>query len=630
MQKKQIKMILARTATLRVRAALLQARRSMAGAAGAAGVDRAGTIKDTFHRRSRLFIPIQKEDPSDAALASHKLMVRAGLIRQLDHTAGLYMMLPLGLRVLDKIEAVVDTAMRRAGGNKLAMPILLPAALWKRTGRWDSAGPELFRLSDRRDGAFCLGPTHEEAFTELVASTVVSWRQLADGGLRLYQTDRKYRDEVRPRFGLMRGREFVMKDMYSFDADVDAARNAYAEVSASYGAIFSAIFGDEGTGWSRVEADTGNIGGSLSHEYQVHADVGEDLVLHCPRCNHAANQEKMAAPMTNTQSDNTQSDTPLGGEVVFRAKSSNTDAGLDAGPASFHVTVRGLPAGRQANALKIRSHLELDEEPTELGEDVRVEDADARAVVLRHGVDGDFLKAMPGDVCPSCYAPTDTAALEGTRGIEVGHVFYLGNKYSAAMGARFTSKEGKEVDAEMGCYGIGVSRIAAAAVERAGGHDADGIIWPDAIAPFRVLVTAAGGPRKGPAKDWLADQAQLLCTELVESSPSVVGYDGDDLVLDDRERESVGMRLGEASLVGYPWVVVVGRDALPEDRSQWESLVALDERVRSGEACAEVYERATKETTRVPIREVPRFLREHPRRSKSASEAIQLALQKCS
>jgi prolyl-tRNA synthetase len=563
-------------------------------------------------------------------------MVRAGLIRQLDHTAGLYMMLPLGLRVLDKVEAVVDAAMRRAGGNKLAMPILLPAALWKRTGRWDSAGEELFRLRDRRDGAFCLGPTHEEAFTELVASTVVSWRQLEGGGLRLYQTDRKYRDEVRPRFGLMRGREFVMKDMYSFDADVDAARAAYDEVSASYAAIFRAIFGNEGTGWSRVEADTGNIGGSLSHEYQVHADVGEDLVLHCPRCNHAANQEKMAAPLHNSamqghstsearHQDAVQTESRPRGEVVFRATLSSADAG--AGAATFPIAVCGLPTGRQANALKIRAHLELEEEPTLVGEKAGVEEEDSQStVVLHHGVDGDFLEAMPGDVCPACCAPADTTALESTRGIEVGHVFYLGDKYSAAMGARFTSKEGKEVNAEMGCYGIGVSRIAAAAVERDGGHDADGIIWPGAIAPFRVLVTAAGGPRKGPAKEWLARQAAVLCEDLVDTSPSVVGHDGDDLVLDDRERESVGVKLGEALLVGYPWVVVVGRDALPTDKAQWASVTELDRRVGTGEACAEVYERATKETTRVPLREVPQFLREHPRRAPSAGEAIQAAL----
>ena len=237
-------------------------------------------------------------------------------------------------------------------------------------------------MRDRRDGAFCLGPTHEEAFTELVASTVVSWRQLEGGGLRLYQTDRKYRDEVRPRFGLMRGREFVMKDMYSFDADVDAARAAYDEVSASYAAIFRAIFGNEGTGWSRVEADTGNIGGSLSHEYQVHADVGEDLVLHCPRCNHAANQEKMAAPLHNSvmqdnnnttsdarHQDAVQSESRPRREVVFRATSSNADAGADAAP--FSIVVRGLPTGRQANALKIRAHLELEEEPTLVTRDVR-------------------------------------------------------------------------------------------------------------------------------------------------------------------------------------------------------------------------------------------------------------------
>eukprot|EP00946_MAST-07B_sp_MAST-7B-sp1_P002335 g2335.t1 len=604
------------------RAAGATGARSLAASAPRRGEDGAGggpARASTYHLRSRLFVPTQREDPSDAVLASHKLMVRGGFIRQLDNTAGLYMMLPLGLRVLDKIEAVVDVAMRRAGGNKLAMPILLPAALWKRTGRWDSAGAELFRLSDRRDSDFCLGPTHEEAFTELVASTIVSWRQLADGGLRLYQTDRKYRDEMRPRFGLMRGREFVMKDMYSFDADVDAAHTTYSEVSASYAAVFRAIFGEEGLGWSRVEADTGNIGGTLSHEYQVHADVGEDLVLHCPRCNHAANQEKMASPPRRGARDSTGEDVDDSAAITLRA---NPNA-IGSSSSSFLVSVQGIPKGRRANALKIKAHLGLEEDPILAEEGSALMTEDDSAVTLQHNVDGDFLEAEPGDACPACYAPSDFAVLEGTRGIEVGHVFYLGDKYSAAMGARFTSKDGKEVDAQMGCYGIGVSRIAAAAVERDGGHDEDGIIWPDSIAPFRVVVTAAGGPRKGPAKEWLARQAQMLCENLVKTSPSVVGEDGDDLVLDDRERESVGIRLREASLVGYPWVVVVGRDALPENKSKWESVACLDEWAEAGESCAEVYERATRKSSLVPLREVPKFLREHPRRARSAKEAIQ-------
>ena len=581
-----------------------------------------------YHRRSQMFVPTLREDPADATVPSHRLLLRAGFIRQMDHTAGLYMTLPMGLRVLDKIERLVDMAMARCGGNKLAMPLLLPSSLWKRTGRWDTAGEELIRVQDRRGADYCLAPTHEEAFTELVASAVASWRQLDDGGLRLYQTGNKYRDEVRPRFGLMRSREFVMKDMYSFDADEEAAKRAYNEVSTSYSALCHAVFGSEGQGWSRVEADTGNIGGSLSHEYQVHADVGEDLLLHCSVCHHSANQEKMA---TIDITDNTTTSSEVNQTHVWY--------GIDQEGRPLCIHIGGIPAKREVNPLKVQAILGLREEPTQ---NITTDDNDndndndnnnddqGKVVQLVHGnrmedrTDNnypiDIIQAEPNDTCPACLS---SSCLTGTRGIEIGHVFYLGDKYSKAMKATYQDKNGREALIDMGCYGIGISRIAAAAVERLGGHDSDGIVWPEAIAPYRIAVVpiGGGGGKKGlVAREFLQQKAASLCLSLEKNGV----VDADDVVLDDRTRESPGVRLKEASLMGFPWLIVLGKTCLPaKDSGEWEDREALERFITNNDeeqngsmkqqGTVEIQERATGESVHLPYGNVVEYLKNHPR-----------------
>ena len=588
------------------------------------------TFTRAYHRRSQTFVPTLRENPAEATIASHQLLLRGGFIKQLDSTAGLYMTLPIGLRVLDKIERIVDLAMSKCGGNKLAMPLLLPSSLWKRTGRWETAGDELIRVKDRKDADYCLAPTHEEAFTELVGSAVASWRQLDQGGLRLYQTGQKYRDEVRPRFGLMRSREFIMKDMYSFDTDSTAAKIAYKEVSASYGALFHAIFGQEGVGWSRVEADTGNIGGSLSHEYQVHADVGEDLLLHCQNCKHSSNQEKMKSIQIEK-----------GMEI---GNTTHVWRGIEANGAVVHIHVGGIPQGRQVNSLKLQQVLHLREEPEEIERkkerkkerttEIETETTDSTdstdsadsadsandstpsVIHIKHGTDSinnndlftDLILVEEKDTCPSCAS----FPLNSLRGIEIGHVFYLGTKYSKAMNATYQNKNGRQELVDMGCYGIGISRIAAAAVERIGGHDSEGIIWPEAIAPYRVAILAIGGGGKKNkiANQFLNDRAIHLCQEL--NNQNVIH--SDDIMYDDRIRESPGLKLKEASLIGFPWVIVLGKKSLPsKNGNEWEDEKILNKWLDDGNGTVEIQERATGESVHLPYNEIVEYLNNHPR-----------------
>lgn len=537
-------------------------------------------------RMSRLFIPTLKEDPSDAEVISHKLMLRAGMIRKL--TSGIYSFLPLGYRSLRKVEQIVREEMNTAGAQEVFMPAVQPAELWKESGRWEVYGPELLRFKDRHDRECCLGPTHEEVITDLVRRDVRSYRELP---LNLYQIQTKFRDEIRPRFGLMRGREFMMKDAYSFDATEEGAEQSYRLMWEAYRRTFTRC----GLRFRAVEADSGPIGGSFSHEFMVLAHTGEDTIVSCDTCDYAANLEKAEIrPCRPAQSTGPGAqrrvETPgmstieqvsefLGvtPQELIKTLILQTDQGAVA------VLIRG---DHDLNEVKVKNFLNLAE--LELGdprtiaevtggplgfsgpvglEGIQIIADDAvrcltSAVVGANAKDfhlvdvnpqtdfrvdryGDLRSAQQEDPCPRC-----DGKLMLSRGIEVGHVFKLGVKYSEAMNARFLDAKGEERPMIMGCYGIGVSRVVAAAIEQ--NHDSDGIIFPPPIAPFSLIVTPVGG------QDGEIDEtAERIYTELWAN--------GIDALLDDRN-ERPGVKFKDADLVGVPFRVTVGKKALRQGR----------------------------------------------------------------
>nr|WP_246465371.1 proline--tRNA ligase [Atribacter laminatus] len=377
---------------------------------------------------SALFAPTLKENPAEAEVISHSLMLRAGMIRQL--SSGIYNILPLGLRSLEKIMNIVRRELNHADGQELLLPALQPGELWKETGRWDIYGPELIRFQDRRERDFCLGPTHEEVITDIARKEIRSYRQLP---LLLYQIQTKFRDEIRPRFGVMRSREFIMKDLYSFDRDYEGLKVSYQKMYDAYSKIFASC----GLEYIAVRADSGVIGGDVSHEFLIIADSGEEKVMRCPKCLVASTQE--------------------------------------------------------------------------------ISD------------------------CPECHA-----GMEEKRGIEVGHIFQLGTKYSESMKAYFVDQDGKEKPLIMGCYGIGIGRTMAAAIEA--NHDENGIKWPWNIAPYEIIII--------PVK--LKNQAGM---ELAESISQQLAHQGYETIWDDRE-VSAGYKFKEADLIGFPIQVIVGEKAL--------------------------------------------------------------------
>ncbi|RHY34506.1 hypothetical protein DYB32_000908 [Aphanomyces invadans] len=503
--------------------------------------------------RSSIFIPTTKEVPADAAIPSHQLLLRAGFMRKSSN--GIYMMLPLALRSLAKLEAIIDNHMHAIGCSKLSMPNLLHNELWKETGRWESSGPELFRVHDRRDVAHCLGPTHEEVFTSLVASTVTSPKALP---LRLYQIGRKFRDEIRPRFGLLRAKEFIMKDAYTFDVDREGAEVTYNLMVQAYHAILNEL----DVPIAQVEADTGNIGGSLSHEFHVLSGFGEDAILSCGTCDYAANVEKARGVVRDSP---TQPATFA--DVVDQIADSVVISYYhEALGSSTRVVAILTPAGREVNVLALKAHsVEVDNLtpcsaasidsslPVQYFIDsaVAVHGAPATAIV------GEFRQAKEHDGCPNCAE----GVLAAKRGIEVGcvhhgrssrlltwcrHVFYLGDKYSKTLGANFIDSSNHSQPMVMGCYGMGVTRLLAAAVESL--HDSHGIVWPQAIVPYRVVVV--GFAKK--ADDDVAVAARAMASTLASVWP-------DDVVLDDRWGERPGLKLTEAELIGYTWRVVLGK-----------------------------------------------------------------------
>jgi prolyl-tRNA synthetase len=529
-------------------------------------------------RYSQLLLPTLKETPSEAEVISHQLLLRAGFIRKL--TTGVYTYLPLGLATLRKIEQIVREEMNRAGAQELLLPMVQPADLWQESGRWQQYGPELLRFTDRHERPSCLGPTHEEVITDLVRREVHSYRNLP---LNLFQIQTKFRDEIRPRFGLMRGREFVMKDGYSFDATEEAADTTYRKMHEAYHRVFRRC----GLRFRAVEADTGSIGGSFSHEFMVLADTGEDTLVICKECQYAANMEKASsrppeAPAAAELRPLAKKETPGKRKVaavteflgISPRELVKTMVYLaDSKPVA--VLVRG---DHEVQPVKLKNLLGAVE--VELAGDQQVFDltgvptgylgpvglklplvADREVMVLRNVVAGaneknhHFCNVNPGrdfeagqiadlrmvtaeDRCPAC-----GGGLELTRGIEVGHIFKLGTKYSEALKATFLDGEGKERPFIMGCYGIGVSRTIAAAIEQ--NHDKDGIIFPLPIAPFQVVVLNLS------PKD-----EQITCA--AESLYEGLRQQGFEVLLDDRD-ERPGSKFKDADLIGIPIRVTVGK-----------------------------------------------------------------------
>lgn len=537
-------------------------------------------------RWSTAFIPTLKEDPADAEVVSHKLLVRAGMIRQV--TRGVYDYLPLALRVISKIETIVREEMNRAGAQELLLPIASPAELWQESGRWEVYGKELFRFKDRHERDFCLGPTHEEVITDLVRRSIRSYRDLP---LNLYQIQTKFRDEVRPRFGLMRGREFLMKDAYSFHPDAEDARREYENMFAAYKRIFTRC----GLVFRPVEADTGAIGGTLSHEFQVLAESGEDAIVSCASCDYAANVQKAEVRSERPRGRNLEELHPPLRKVATPGKKSVAEVAEFLGlPAERFIKtlvyriangelVAVLARGdHEVNELKLQAFLRAPE--LMLAGEAEVEKetgvapgflgpiglglrtvADQAVQGMRGAVTGanepdthylevdqerdftpsafgDLRLATAGDRCPRC----ETGVLESHRGIEVGQIFYLGKKYSEAMGATYLDAEGRERPIEMGCYGIGVSRLMAAAVEQ--NHDENGIVWPFSIAPFQVVILPI---------NFQEEKVRAVAAELYQE----LARSGIEVLLDDRD-ERPGVKFKDADLIGIPLRVTIGGKGL--------------------------------------------------------------------
>ena len=537
-------------------------------------------------RLSTYYAPTLKEDPTEAEVISHKLLVRAGMIRRL--TSGIYSYLPLGVRALDKAAQIVRQEMNRAGCLEVFLPMVQPGDLWQETGRWDVYGKELLRFKDRHGRNSCLGPTHEEVITDIVRREVRSYRQLP---LNLYQIQTKFRDEIRPRFGLMRCREFIMKDAYSFDRDEDGSQASYQQMFDAYSRIFARL----GLQFRAVQADSGAIGGSYSHEFMVLAETGEDVIVSCDACSYAANLE-MAEVAWRPAAGN---DSPKPAESVHTPGTTTIQSladYLDVPPGRIVKTLIYLadsepvaalvPGDRELNEVKLKNHLGVDS--LELADQARIEQLTGATVgfsgpVGLQGVrvvadmrlegDGDWITganrtdthlihvSLPRDVSVSAYTdlitvteqdrcPKCSAELRFSRGIEVGHVFRLGTKYSRAMGATILDEAGHEREVVMGCYGIGVSRVVAAAIEQ--NHDTDGIIFPPPLAPFEVMLLAVN-----------VNNQEVM--QQVEALHDQLQYQGIEVLLDDRD-ERPGFKFKDADLLGFPMQIIVGDKGLKNGR----------------------------------------------------------------
>ncbi len=547
-------------------------------------------------RTSRYLLATVRETPADAEVISHQLMLRAGLTRKL--AAGLYTWLPLGLRVLRKVETIVREEMDRSGAQEVLMPAVQPAELWEESGRWDQYGPELLRIKDRHQRDFCFGPTHEEVITDLVRREIKSYRQLP---ANFYQIQTKFRDEIRPRFGVMRAREFLMKDAYSFHVDEASLTETYRVMYEAYSRIFTRL----GLNFRAVEADVGAIGGRASHEFHVIADSGEDAIATCTICDYAANVElaralppvgKRPAPSEPMEAVDTPGQHTI--EEVSRFLK------IDAKQTVKTLLVKGvggvialvLRGDHELNAVKAEKvpqvakplrfvtpgevELAAGCEPGSIGPvglkiPVIADESAARLADFVCGAneDGKHLRnvnwerdlpepevadlrnVVEGDPCPNPQHDTCAGILLIHRGIEVGHIFELGTKYSEAMNATVLDETGRSVIMPMGCYGIGVSRVVAAAIEQ--NHDDNGIIWPDAIAPFAVALVPIGYQKSEAVRAW----ADSLYAELREA--------GFEILLDDRN-ERPGVMFADMDLIGIPHRIVVGEKSMVKESVEYK------------------------------------------------------------
>lgn len=534
---------------------------------------------------SNLYVPTLKEDPADAEIASHKLLMRAGMIRKV--ASGIYAFLPLGMRVLQKVENIVREEMNATGAQEILMPALQPAELWLESGRWDDYGPELMRMNDRHDHGFCLGPTHEELITALVRNELRSYRQLPT---TLYQIQTKYRDEIRPRFGLLRSREFIMKDAYSFHSSVESLQETYDQMSEAYGTICERC----GLDYRPVEADSGQIGGKVTTEFMALADAGEAELVYCPNCDYAANTE-VAECITQPQEYEVAAMEKISTPGVTTIAALAEFLGIDEAATAKALVGKDekgqviavfIPGDHELNEIKIDRVFAgfqlLDDEELEatglpkgsigpvgvpegiiVAADQNLEKI-ARWVVganedgfhyvgaaqgedFKVDVWADLSTAKAGDICPNCGTP-----LEEARGIEVSQVFQLGDKYSKALGAVYSAEDGSDQPFIMGCYGVGITRTLAAVVEQH--NDEYGIKWPASVAPAHLCIIplTVGDDEVYPA-------ALRLAQTLKESFPKL------EIVIDDR-KERPGVKFADADLIGWPTQVVVGKRGLAEGK----------------------------------------------------------------
>ena len=566
-------------------------------------------------RTSQFLIATKKETPADAVVISHKMMLRSGMVRK--SASGLYSWLPLGLKVLRKVETIIREEMNKAGAQELLMPVVQPAELWKESGRWDQFGPELTRFDDRHNNPFCLGPTHEEVITDLVRNEINSYKQLP---ANFYQVQTKFRDEVRPRFGVMRSREFIMKDAYSFHQDHSSLEKTYQIMHQAYCNIFDRI----GLDYRAVLADTGSIGGSGSHEFHVLADSGEDDIVFSTESDYAANIE-MAEALTPTRSSEASSEPSKEIATPTQKTIEEVCALLGVKPCTTVKTLIVLGEQTESGetpliALVLRGDHTLNEvksekipgvaSPLTFADEERIQNelgvstgslgplnlsievvADRSAAALVNFVCGanksgfhlknanwdkdakysrieDIRNLERGDA-----SPDGKGTVEIKRGIEVGHIFQLGDKYSKAMKATILNENGKQQDMVMGCYGIGVTRVVAAAIEQ--NHDEHGIIWPEAIAPFSIALIPINMHKSEAVKE----KCEAVYSELTD-----LGY---EVLFMDEDKARLGSMLADAELIGIPHRLVIGGRGLEnggieykgrrdEDKTQVPSESLLD------------------------------------------------------
>jgi prolyl-tRNA synthetase len=542
-------------------------------------------------RYSQMLLPTTKETPSEAEVVSHQLLVRGGFIRKL--TSGMYTYLPMGFLALQRVTEIVRQEMNRAGAQEILMPMVQPGDLWQESGRWKKYGPELLRFQDRHDRDYCLGPTHEEVVTDIARRELQSYRQMP---INLYQIQTKFRDEIRPRFGLMRGREFVMKDAYSFDVDDAGAGRSYEIMRQAYSRIFERC----GLEFRAVEADSGAIGGSFSHEFMVLAETGEDTLVICNSCTYAANVEKAALTLEAVTPSEVALEEMVKVATPGMKKVDKVADFLKIGPADVVKTMFYLADGapvaalvrgdREVQSVKLKNLLGaadveiMDEEQVwqqlrlpagylgPVGLELRIV-ADQEVMRMVNAVAGanekgahltgvnpgrDFTPDVVGDLrqitvddrCPAC-----GGGLRLKEGIEVGHIFKLGTNYSEAMKATFQDSDGQEKPFVMGCYGIGVSRVVAAAIEQ--NHDAKGIIFPLPLAPFQVILL-----NLGPKDETYSQASERLYNELRAQ--------GVDVLYDDRD-ERPGSKFNDADLLGIPYRLTVGKTFEKEGKVELRS-----------------------------------------------------------